>query len=79
MQQGWDRKVPSMTLMTQTVLKKVKPTHKKESNFLNPVAKFDEQITSNVLDNAGEELEIKKEIPSMTLMHQADPISYVPN
>ena len=76
MQQSWDRKVPSMTLMTQTVLKKVKPTHKKESNFLNPVAKFDEQITSNVLDNAGEEV---KQIPSMTIIDQADPISYVPN
>ena len=56
MQQSWDRKVPSMNIMTQTVLKKVKPTHKKGSNSLNPVAKFDEQIASNVLDSAGGEV-----------------------
>ena len=64
-----------MTLMTQTVLKKVKPTHKKGSNSLNPVAKFDEQIASNVLDTTSGEVEIK----SMTIIDQADPISYVLN
>ena len=41
--------------ITQTALKKVKQTHKKVSNVLNPVAKFDEQIASNVLDTVGGE------------------------